>query len=125
MVLTSTLTFTGRDYACPLETVVVTCSGGIGKELEWIYSGTETLDFIFDNNNMNPPDARLNIPAGITVYLTNRTNLANEMFQYISQISIERITIDSANVTCTVTPDPMNMTNVEDTCSLSIPISGK
>lgn len=124
MVLTSTLTFTGRDYACPLETVVVTCSGGIGRELEWTYSGTETLEFTFDANNVNPPDARLNIPAGITVYLTNRTNLVNDTFQYTSQISIERVTINSANVTCTVTPDPINTINV-DSCTLSIPISGK
>ena len=32
VVLTSTPTSTGRDYACPFETVVITCSEGIGGD---------------------------------------------------------------------------------------------
>ena len=57
-------------------------------------------------------------------YLTNCTSLANGMFQYTSQLSIEKITVDSANVTCTVTSDPINMTDT-DVRSLSLQISGK
>ena len=124
MVLISTLNFTNRVYACLFETVVVTCSGGIGTELVWDYiaNGTKLPSFVFDDNNANPPDARIN--KGITVYLTNRTNLDNGMYQFTSQLSIGRITDDSANVTCTVTSDPINMTDT-DVCSLPIRISGK
>ena len=124
MVLTSTLNFTNRAYACLFETVVVTCSGGIGTELVWDYitNGTKLPPFVFDNNNANPPDARLN--EGIAVYLTNRTNLGNGTYNFTSQLSIERITDDSTNVTCTVTSDPINMTDT-DVRSLPIRISGK
>ena len=111
VILTSTLTSTNRDYACVNESVVVTCSGGIGTELVWNYNGTENLMFVFDNNNVNPPQAMLNMQAGVIAYLTNRTSTANETFQYTSRLLVERITVDSVDVNCTVTSDPINMTD--------------
>lgn len=111
VVLTSTLTSTDRDYACVNESVIVTCSGGIGTELVWNYRGTENLLFVFDNNNINPPQAMLNMQAGVLVYLTNRTSTADDTFQYTSRLVVERITVDSVDVICTVTSDPINMTD--------------
>lgn len=113
VVLTSTLTSTDRDYACVNESVVITCSGGTGTELVWNYRGTENLLFVFDNNNVSPPQAMLNMQAGVLAYLTNRTSTANDTFQYTSRLVVEipRITVDSVDVTCTVTSDPINMTD--------------
>ena len=79
----------------------------------WNYSDTNTnsLLFIFDNNNVNPPQAMLNMQAGVIVYLANRTSIANGMYQYTSRLLIEKITVGSVDVTCTVTSDPINMTD--------------
>ena len=60
MILTSNLASTSREYACANETVVITCSGGTGRELVWHYNGQE---FVFDNNAENPPQA-----INVTVY---------------------------------------------------------
>ena len=114
MILTSTLNSTSRGYACETETVVITCSGGIGRELVWHY---DDLQFVFDNNTGNLPQAMYNKPARAIVYLTNRTSVGNGMFQYTSQLSIsiaiERITaVDPVDVNCTVTSDPVNMENL-------------
>jgi hypothetical protein len=110
MVLTTTLASTNRDYACVDEIVVFTCSGGIGTELVWHYNGS--LPFFFDNNAVNLPQAMYNKPARVIVYLTDRTSIGNGMFQYTSQLSIERITgVNSVEVNCTVTSDPTNITN--------------
>ena len=113
ILLTSTLASTSREYACATETVVITCSGGIGRELRWYYNGQE---FLFDNNAENPPQAMLRYigPDRVVAYLTNRSSVGNGMYQYTSQLSVERINItsdDPIDVNCTVTSDPVNMTN--------------
>ena len=125
MILTSTLASTSRDYACANETVVITCSGGIGRELVWyyVYNG-QTLEFIFDNNAGTLPQAMYNKPAGVIAYLTNRPSVGNEMYQYTSQLSIERINItavDPMDVNCTVTSDPVNKINAT-TCRLPLSV---
>jgi hypothetical protein len=73
MVLTTTVASTGRDYACVNETVVVTCSGGIGRELVWHY-GSLDLPFFFDDNTVALPQAMYNKPARVIVYLTDSHN---------------------------------------------------
>ena len=110
------------------ETVVITCSGGIGRELRWYYNGQEL--FLFDNNAENPPQAMLQYiePDRVVAYLTklNRSSAGNGMYQYTSQLSIERINItsdDRIDVNCTVTSDPVNMTNTT-TDTLSVQKSG-
>ena len=113
ILLTSTLASTSREYACVTEIVVITCSGGIGRELRWYYNGQE---FLFDNNAENLPQAMLRYIEHdrVVAYLTNRSSVGNGMYQYTSQLSIERINItsdDPIDVNCTVTSDPVNMTN--------------
>ena len=115
ILLTSTLASTSREYACATETVVITCSGGIGRELRWYYNGQE---FLFDNNTKNLPQAMLQYTKSdsyrVVAYLTDRLSVGNGMYQYTSQLSIERINItsdDPIDVNCTVTSDPVNMIN--------------
>lgn len=108
MVLRSTLNATIREYACVDETVVITCSGGTGIELKWHYND---LQFVFDDNSVNLPQAMYNGPERVIAYMTNRTSLDNGTFRYISQLSIERITVASVDVNCTVTLNPINMTD--------------
>ena len=126
MILTSNLASTSREYACATETVVITCSGGIGRELRWSYNGQEL--FLFDNNTANLPQAMLRYiePDRVVVYLTTRSSVGNGMYQYTSQLSTERINItsnDPIDVNCTVTSDPVNMINTT-TDTLSIWKSG-
>ena len=110
MILTSTLASTSRDYACANETVVITCSEGIGKELVWHYNDQE---FVFDDNTGTLPQVMYNKPAGVIAYLTDRTSVDNGMFlQYTSQLSIEKIIVDPMEVNCTVTSDPITMANL-------------
>ena len=126
MILTSNLASTSREYACATETVVITCSGGIGRELRWSYNGQEL--FLFDNNTANLPQAMLRYiePDRVVVYLTTRSSVGNGMYQYTSQLSTERINItsnDPIDVNCTVTSDPVNMINTT-TDTLSVWKSG-
>ena len=85
----------------------------IGRELVWHYDDGQTqLEFIFDDNTGTLPQAMYNKPAGVIAYLTSRPSVANEMYQYTSQLSIERINITAVVptvVNCTVTSDPINM----------------
>ena len=125
MILTSNLASTSREYACATETVVITCSGGIGRELRWSYNGQE---FLFDNNTKNLPQGMLRYiePDRVVAYLTNRSSVGNGMYQYTSQLSTERINItsnDPIDVNCTVTSDPVNMINTT-TDTLSVRKSG-
>ena len=104
--------------------MVITCSGGIGRELVWHYNSYE---FLFDNNTENLPQSMLQYTESdrVVANLTNRTSVGNGMYQYTSQLSIERIDItsnDSMDVNCTVTSDPINMTNC--TLPLSVRKSG-
>ena len=124
IVLTSSLNSTNRGYACPEETVVATCSGGIGTELKWdyMYNGTQS-DFLFDDNTSELPTGRLFGPY-FSAYLINRTGAPNETFQYISQFLINGITFDVVNITCTVRSGFVN-TMDSDVRSLSIRRSGK
>ena len=124
-ILTSNLASTSREYACTNETVVITCSGGIGRELRWYYNGQQIL---FDNNAENPPQAVLRYIESdrVVAYLTDRSSVGNGMYQYTSQLSIERINItsdDPIDVNCTITSDPVNMTNTT-TDTLSVRKSG-
>ena len=116
-----TLSSTNRIHACPNETLVITCSGGIGRELEWNYNGAQ---FLFDNNTADLPDARLATPAFVTVYVISRTNESDKRFQYTSQLSIARVMFDFVNITCTVRLDPVNTTGAETDC-LFVQTSGK
>ena len=104
--------------------MVITCSGGIGRELVWHYNSYE---FLFDNNTENLPQSMLQYTESdrVVANLTNRTSVGNGMYQYTSQLSIERIDItsnDSMDVNCTVTSDPINMTSC--TLPLSVRKSG-
>ena len=103
--------------------MVITCSGGIGRELRWSYNGQEL--FLFDNNTENLPQAMLRYiePDRVVAYVTNRSSVGNGMYQYTSQLSIVKIIVDSMEVNCTVTSDPINMENLT-VRTLSIQKSG-
>ena len=113
MILTSTLVSTSREYACGNETMVITCSGGIGRELMWNYDDGQTqLEFIFDDNAGTLPQVMYNKPTGVIAYLTSHPSVGNGMFQYTSQLSIVKIIINSMEVNCSVTSDPITMENL-------------
>ena len=108
---------------CPNETLVATCSEGIGRELEWNYNGTQ---FLFNDNDAELPDATLNTLSATpaTVYLISRTNEENETFRYTSQLSVAVVTFDFVNITCTVKIDPIDLVGAQSD-SLLVQTSGK
>ena len=111
-----TLSSTNHIHTCLNETPVITCSGGIGEELEWNYNGNQ---FLFRNNSAELPDARLTTP--VTVYVINRTKESNKTYRYISQLVIDMVMFDFVNITCTVKVDSVST----ETDSLFVQTSGK
>ena len=94
---------------------MITCSGGIGEELEWNYNGAQ---FIFDNTS-ELPDAKLTTP--VTAYVISRTNEPDGTSQYISQLVIDMVMFDFVSITCTVKVGSVST----ETDSLFVQTSGK